>query len=64
MKKNLDKKFNVLYNTKIKKVYAMKMKAIGKTIEREKMSLAESILSSSICETHWSVWKKEENRII
>ena len=42
----------------------MKMKAIDKTIEREKMSLAESILSSSICETHWSVWKKEENKII
>lgn len=42
----------------------MKMKAIDKTIEREKMSLAESILSSSICETHWSVLKKEENKII
>lgn len=37
------------------------MKAIGQTIDREKRSWAGSLLNSSICETHWSVFLKEEN---
>ena len=38
----------------------MKMKAIDKTIDREKMSWAGSILNSSISETHWSIFKKRK----